>query len=196
MFKHQSRSLAVLAVAVLSGACSDGTTGPDLNAELGPLTASAVASGPFTAALPEGQIVTQTDARNRALTIFPGATITSVDLNDLERALTVAEVKLLPAGGGGEVKLHFALATGKLAEAEGMPPFSYTFAPGGEFVSLAQALASATGSSGKAGTVTEWKLQLEGTSRWQYRFEITAPDGDWRVRTDARTGGVNRIQDR
>ncbi|MGZ5477637.1 MAG: PepSY domain-containing protein [Thermoanaerobaculia bacterium] len=141
--------------------------------------------------------MTATDARNRALVIFPGATITDVDLNDTERSLTVAEVKLLPAGGGGEVKLHFSLANGRLAEAEsGVPPFTYSFAPGGEFISLAQAIAAATGSSGKAGTVTEWKLQLEGTSQWQYRIWVTAADGAWRIRVDARSGVVNRIQDR
>lgn len=192
-----SRSLPLLTAALIGAACSNDTTAPDLNVALGPLTVAAIASGPFTGVLPAGQIVTTADARNRALIVFPGATITSVDLNDLERELTVAEVKLLPAGGGGEVKLHFALATGKLAEVEGeMPPFTYAFAPGGEFASLAQALAAATSSSGKAGTVTEWKLQLEESVRWQYRFEITTPARDWRVRVDARTGAVNRIQDR
>jgi uncharacterized membrane protein YkoI len=44
--------------------------------------------------------------------------------------------------------------------------------------------------------VTEWKLQLEGTSRWQYRIWVTAADGEWRIRVDARSGAVNRIQER
>ncbi len=192
------RKIALLTSALVVGACSsDSITGTDLDATLGPLTASAVVSGPFSNTLPDAPIVTAADARDRALVIFPGATITDVDLNDIERSLTVAEVKLRPAGGGGEVKLHFALANGRLAEAESEdPPFTYSFAPGGEFVSLAQAIAAATGSSGKAGTVTEWKLQLEGTSRWQYRIWVTAPDGEWRIRVDARSGAVNRIQDR
>lgn len=198
MLEYSARKIAVLTAALLSAACSsESITGTDLDATLGPLSASAVVSGPFSTVLPDGPIVTATDARNRALVIFPGATITDVDLNDTERGLTVAEVKLRPAGGGGEVKLHFALANGRLAEAESEDsPFTYSFAPGGEFVSLAQAIAAATGGSGKAGSVTEWQLQLEGTSRWQYRIWVTASDGEWRIRVDARSGVVNRIQDR
>lgn len=196
MSQYRFRPLALFAL-VLGVACSsDGVTGPNLDAALGPLTLSAIATGPFSGVLPDAPIVTTTDARNRALVIFPGATITDVDLADTERELTVAEVKLLPAGGGGEVKLHFALANGRLAEAEGeAAPFSYAFAPGG-FASLAQAIASATGASGKAGTVTNWKLQTEGEARWQYRVEVTAADGDWRIRLNALTASVNRVQDR
>ncbi len=197
MFRYHIRPLALLAVAVVAVACtSDSPTAPDLNEGLAPLTAAAVATGPFSDVLPDAPIVTAGDARSRALILFPGATITDVDLNDIERGLTVAEVKLRPAGGGGEVKLHFALANGRLAEAAGeVAPFSYTFAPGGPFVSLAQAIAAATGPSGKPGVVTEWKLQQEENARWQYRIWVTV-NGDWRVRVDARSAAVNRIQDR
>lgn len=198
MPRYSFRPLALLAVAVLGVACgADGVTAPDLDATLAPLTSSAIEGGPFSDVLPDAPIVTATDARNRALTIFPGATIDDVDLNDIERGLTVAEVKLRPAGGGGQVKLHFALANGRLAEAEGQTaPFVYAFAPGGGFVSLAEAIAAATGPSGKAGTVTEWKLQLEEGARWQYRVWVTAADGDWRVRVNARTAVVSRVQER
>lgn len=198
MPKYSPRPLALLAFAMLAVACSaDQITSPDLDAALGPLTSSAIATGPFSDVLPAAPIVTAADARNRALTIFPGATIVDVDLNDIERELAVAEVRLRPAGGGGEVKLHFALDNGKLAEAEGeIAPFTYTFAPGGEFVSLAAAIASGTGDSGKPGTVTEWKLQQEDGARWQYRVWVTATDGDWRVRVNARTASVTRVQER
>lgn len=197
MFTYFFRPLALVAAAVVAVACgSDGVTSPDLDAALAPLTSSAIEAGPFSDVLPDAPIVTSADARNRALTIFPGATIDDVDLNDIERELTVAEVRLRPAGGGGEVKLHFALANGRLAEAEGeAPPFVYAFAPGG-FASLADAIAAATGPSGKAGTVTEWKLQLEEGARWQYRVWVTAADGDWRVRVNALTASVSRVQER
>ena len=195
--QYVSRPLILLAIPVLAAGCNaDDLTSPDLDAALAPISSSAIASGPFSDALPDGPIVTASDARNRALIIFPGATITDVDLNDLERDLTVAEVRLRPAGGGGEVKLHFSLANGKLVEAESEEaPFNYTFAPAG-FVSLAEAISAATGANGKAGTVTEWKLQPEEGMRWQYRIWVSAADGDWRVRVNARTGTVNRVQDR
>lgn len=197
MFTYLSRPLALLAAALVGVACgSDGVTSPNLDAALAPLTSSAIEVGPFSDVLPDAPIVTSADARNRALTIFPGATIDDVDLDDVERELTVAEVRLRPAGGGGEVKLHFALDNGRLAEAEGeYPPFAYAFTPGG-FASLADAIAAATGASGKAGTITQWKLQLEDGARWQYRVWVTAADGDWRVRVNALTASVSRVQER
>lgn len=198
MSQYSTRPLALLVAALLGLSCSaDRVTAPDPDAPLPPLTSSAIATGPFSDVLPDAPIVTTADARNRALTIFPAATIVEVDLNDIERGLTVAEVKLRPAGGGGQVKLHFALANGRLAEADGeAAPFTYTFAPGGGFASLADAIAAATGNSGKAGTVTAWSLQLEDGARWQYRVWVTAADGDWRVRVNARTAGVTRVQER
>jgi len=191
------RPLVLVAAAVAGVACgSDSITSADLDAALAPLTSSAIEAGPFSDVLPDAPITTAVDARNRALTIFPGATIEDVDLDDVERELTVAEVRLLPAGGGGEVKLHFSLDNGRLAEAEGeSAPFGYSFAPGG-FASLADAIAAATGISGKAGTVTQWKLQFEDGARWQYRVWVTAADGDWRVRVNAVTASVSRVQER
>jgi hypothetical protein len=102
VLEYHLRKLALLTSALAVVACSsDSIAGTDFDATLGPLTASAIVSGPFSDALPDAPIVTATDARERALVIFPGATITDVDLNDIERGLTVAEVKLRPAGGGG-----------------------------------------------------------------------------------------------
>ena len=198
MSEYSTRPLTLLAAALIGVSCSsDGVIAPDLDAALAPLTSSAIATGPFRDVLPDAPIVTAADARNRALTIFPAATILDVDLNDIERGLTVAEVRLRPAGGGGPVKLHFGLANGRLAEAEGeAAPFTYAFAPGGGFASLADAIAAATGGSGKPGTVTEWSLQLEDGPRWQYRVWVTAADGDWRVRINARTAAVTRVQER
>ena len=197
MFTYSFRPLVLVAAAVVGVACgSDSVTSPDLDAALAPLTSSAIEAGPFSDVLPDAPITTSADARNRALAIFPGASIEDVDLADVERELTVAEVRLRPAGGGGEVKLHFALDNGRLAEAEGeSAPFAYAFAPGG-FASLADAIAAATGASGKAGTVTQWKLQLEDGARWQYRVRVTAADGDWRVRVNALTASVSRVQER
>jgi uncharacterized membrane protein YkoI len=198
MLALRIRTFTAVAAFLAAVACgSDGTTAPNLDEPLPPLASTSLEAGPFSAVLPAGAIATSNDARSRALVLFPGATITDIDLNDVERGLAVAEVKLLPGGGGGEVKLHFSRQNGLLAEAEGEdPPFTYPFEPGGGYASLAQAIGAATGSAGKAGTVTTWKLQLEENTIWQYRVWVAAADGEWRIRVYARTAAVNRVQRR
>lgn len=198
MSRRHAGSLALLGCLLLGAAACDSKspTEPDLDAPLDALSTSDLEGGPFASVLPEGQIVTGNDARELALVIFPGAAITATSLAGIERGLPVAEVRVTPAGGGGEVTLRFEMSSGLLAMMEAdAAPFTYAVEPADGYASLALALEAATGSAGKAGTITGWRLQYEDNARWQYRVDVAADDGDWTVRVHGRTAKVNRVQE-
>lgn len=154
------------------------------------LTSVSLAGGPFSAGRTPGPL-TASGARALATTLFPGATILEVE-SELERGVSVWAVKFRTTEGG-IVELSFAQDSSYFVEAQGkLGPFTYAFAPGAPFITLGAALAAATGSAGKAGTVTQWKLELEDSTAWQYRVFVSAPDGLFRVRVDAKTGAVLR----
>lgn len=117
--------------------------------------------------------------------IFNGAVILEIE-TDTERGLAVWEIKLkMP--GGGILEVYFVQELGEILKIEGKSgPFDYEVSPGGDFISLTTAIASAK--SFKDGDVVKWELELEENNQWEYEIHIENGSERFEVEVNAFTG--------
>ncbi len=148
------------------GAATDGTS----------LSTHDLEGGPFDST-PEVQ--DRGSAEARAVALFGGDVISSK--LDVERGLSVFEIKLLlPSSAVIEVSIEES--TGHLVQVEHESgPLTDDLQLGDGFLSLAEALAKATGD------VVDYELELDDGLRWVWELELA--DGT-SVKVDAQTGEV------
>lgn len=103
------------------------------------------------------------------------------------------EVKVVTSSGA-MIKFEYYETTGQMREIHGLTgPFDYDLDPGNELLLYQDVRAIAL--SAKSGNITSWKLEKdESNIRWEYRFFITATDGNWELRVHAQTGQILRIK--
>lgn len=105
------------------------------------------------------------------------------------------EVKVRTAGGA-LIKFEYFEMTGSIREIHGLSgPFNYDLDPGNNLVLYQDIRVIAL--DAKSGDITSWKLgKDESDNRWEYRFFITANDGNWELRINAENGQVTRIKEK
>ena len=105
----------------------------------------------------------------------------------------ILEVKVITASGA-LIKFEYFESTGNIREIHGLTgPFDYNLDPGNEFMLYQDVRAIAL--TAKPGNITSWKLEKdESDNRWEYRFFISANDGNWELRINAATGQILRIK--
>ena len=103
------------------------------------------------------------------------------------------EVKVLTPSGA-LIKFEYFEMTGNIREIQGLTgPFDYNLDPGNSLMLYQDIRVIALNS--KSGDITSWKLEKdESDNRWEYRFFITANDGNWELRISAVDGQVLRIR--
>lgn len=103
------------------------------------------------------------------------------------------EVKVTTSTGA-LIKFEYFENTGLIREIHGMSgPFDYDLDPGNGLLLYQDIRVIALNT--KSGNITSWKLEKdESDNRWEYRFFITANDGNWELRIDASNGQVLRIK--
>jgi uncharacterized membrane protein YkoI len=84
--------------------------------------------------------------------------------------------------------------TGNIREIHGLTgPFDYSLDPGNGLMSYQDIRAIAL--NAKSGNIASWKFEKdESDNRWEYRFFITAGNGNWELRISAVDGQVLRIR--
>lgn len=84
--------------------------------------------------------------------------------------------------------------TNQIREIHGLTgPFEYDLNPGNNLLLYQDIRIIAL--NAKSGSITSWKLEKdESDNRWEYRFFITANDGNWELRISAVDGQVLRIR--
>lgn len=139
----------------------------------------------------EPEMVTEQTISQKTSQMVSG-TITSV--NHVSRdSRTIFEVRVTTIGGG-VIKFEYLSASGELLEIKGLSgPFDYELNPGSQFIPYSAARKTAL--NAKPGTINEWSLEFDQSNQvWEYRFRIQTADKEWKVRINAVTGGVLRIQ--
>jgi len=103
------------------------------------------------------------------------------------------EVKVLTPSGA-LIKFEYFEMTGNIREIHGLSgPFDYSLNPGNDLLLYQNVRVIAL--NAKSGNITSWKLEKdESDNRWEYRFFITADDGNWELRIRAVDGQVLRIR--
>ena len=103
------------------------------------------------------------------------------------------EVKVLTPSGA-LIKFEYFEVTGNIREIHGLTgPFDYNLDPGNGLMLYQDIRVIAL--NAKSGSITSWKLERdESDNRWEYRFFITANDGNWELRIHAQTGQMLRIR--
>ena len=103
------------------------------------------------------------------------------------------EVKVLTPSGA-LIKFEYFEMTGNIREIHGLSgPFDYSLNPGNDLLLYQNVRVIAL--NAKSGNITSWKLEKdESDNRWEYRFFITADDGNWEIRISAVDGQVLRIR--
>lgn len=179
-------SILALLLLVALAACADNPVAGDAP-DRPALRLSDLDGAPFGA--PALTDLTADDAAARARALFPDAVVREVERDD-ERGLSVWEVELrLPSGASLEV--YLAAADGRLVKAEGeRGPFTYRFAPGDDFIPLADALAAVDGTP----ELTEWELELDDDVRWIYELDVRRDGAAWEAEVDARTGTLLELE--
>ncbi len=105
----------------------------------------------------------------------------------------VWEVKIMTSSGA-LIKFEYYEFTGNVREIHGLTgPFDYNLDPGNGLMLYQDVRAIAL--NAKPGNITSWKLEKdESDNRWEYRFFISANDGNWELRINAVTGQILRIK--
>lgn len=103
------------------------------------------------------------------------------------------EVKVLTPSGA-LIKFEYFEMTGNIREIHGLSgPFDYNLNPGNDLLLYQNVRVIAL--NAKSGNITSWKFEKdESDNRWEYRFFITADDGNWELRIHAQTGQVLRVR--
>lgn len=130
-------------------------------------------------------------AVQKSLTAVQGSitSVTKIRSNDDN----LWEVKVTTSAGA-VIKFEYFENTGVIREIHGMSgPFDYNLDPGNGLMLYQDVRAIAL--NAKDGNITSWKLEKdESDNRWEYRFFITASDGNWELRIHAQTGQILRIK--
>lgn len=132
--------------------------------------------------------------RAAALAVVPGSTFIEAEV-ERENGVIVWEVKVLASGA--EIRVYIVPETLAIWELQSKePPYAGDLDPGLGLVTLQAARATAVTASGQpASQLERWQLQRdESNARWQWRFRFGGAD-DVRVRVDAATGDVARLDD-
>jgi uncharacterized membrane protein YkoI len=132
--------------------------------------------------------------RAKALGLVAGSTFVEAE-PERENGVIVWEVKILAVGA--EIKVHIVPETLALWELQSKePPYGGDLDPGLGLITLQAARGTAVTASGRpVGELVRWQLQRDesdGNWQWRFRFEGAV---DARVRIDAVTGAVTRVDD-
>lgn len=105
----------------------------------------------------------------------------------------IVEVKVITTSGA-LIKFEYFEFTGNIREIHGLTgPFDYNLDPGNGLMLYQDVRVIAL--TAKPGSITSWKLEKdESDNRWEYRFFISANDGNWELRINAATGKILRIK--
>jgi hypothetical protein len=103
------------------------------------------------------------------------------------------EVKVITPSGAF-IKFEYFESTSQIREIHGLTgPFDYDLNPGNDLLFYQDVRVIAL--NAKSGNITSWKLEKdESDNRWEYRFFITANDGNWELRINALNGQILRIK--
>ena len=103
------------------------------------------------------------------------------------------EVKVVTSSGA-LIKFEYFESTGNIREIHGLTgPFDYTLDPENGLMLYQDVRVIAL--TAKPGSITSWKLEKdESDNRWEYRFFISAIDGNWELRINAATGQLLRVK--
>lgn len=123
--------------------------------------------------------------------IFPEGKIDDIE-EDVERGLNVWEIEVyINADDDDEIEFYISKDLLEVVKIEGDGPVNYNINPGGDFISLMQAITSAAQSV--EGAIDDWDLEYDG-NRWIYEFEYESVrndgDDDIEIHVDAYTGEV------
>ena len=103
------------------------------------------------------------------------------------------EVKVVTPSGA-LIKFEYFESTSQIREIHGLTsPFEYDLNPGNDLLLYQNIRVIVL--NAKSGNITSWKLEKdESDNRWEYRFFITATDGNWELRIHAVNGEVLRLK--
>lgn len=123
--------------------------------------------------------------------IFPEGKIDDIE-EDVERGLAVWEIEVyMNADDDEEIEFYISKDLLEVVKIEGDGPVNYDINPGGEFISLTQAINAVMQSVD--GTIDDWDLEYDG-NRWIYEFEYETVrddgDDDIEIHVDAYTADV------
>lgn len=123
--------------------------------------------------------------------IFSSSTVIEID-EGIYRGLEVWFVEII-FDNGAFLEIVIDKEFGKILEAEGQfGPFDFSFVPGGQFISMEEAIDAAL--TAVPGEVVRVELELEEDNKWEYEIHIENADGKWEVEVDAFTGEVIQIK--
>ncbi len=95
---------------------------------------------------------------------------------------------------GAMIKFEYFESTGQVREIQGLTgPFEYDLDPGNGLMLYQNVRVIVL--NAKQGDIISWKLQKdESDNKWEYRFFISATDGNWELRINAVNGQISRIK--
>ncbi len=133
----------------------------------------------------------KTAIMNKIKEIFPQANFIDDIDDEIERGIPVWEVEI-ELTNGGDLDFYISKDLLEVVKIEGDDDFNgININPGGNFISLAQAVNAAK--QAYNGEIDDWELELDNGTRWVYEFDFeddSTNNDDVEVYVDAFTGNV------